>query len=192
MKGKGRSFLILLLISIAVRAIFYFFSFEDTFLYWIGETDLLYDVIFFAILINLMQVIKERKWLSGMAWVVLIDAIAHCFLEIIHDHSFLLTERQYILYFNITSIPPSIFYICIFFARKNPTRLWFRCMTAVTFILFIYMFCTPIFHLRDVNSLIPERTQIMLISTVINLLLIIAVLKTPELRQPQYADFMED
>jgi len=55
MRSKARRYLLLLLISVAMRIFFYFFQFEDTALEQVAKAHILYDVIFSAIVISLLE-----------------------------------------------------------------------------------------------------------------------------------------
>jgi hypothetical protein len=193
MKPRGRLYLVLLLISIAIRTMFYFFLFEEGSVpYWVGKTDLLYDVIFFAAFAWLLELLKDRRWLIGLTWITFIDSVGHSVTHLVHEATFLLTERQYSLFQGIMSIPPLVFYLCIVFARKSPARPYFRVMALLTYAPLFYIICAIIFHLPDAETLLSEKTQLFVFSILENLLLVAAMLRTPELRRPKYADFLKE
>jgi hypothetical protein len=191
MKAKGRLYLILLLVSITIRLSFYFFSLEGPFPDWIGKTELLYNAIFFGIVISLLNLLKDRKWLIGLVWIIMIDSFAYKLLEQIQDAFSPLPEHQYELYHNIMSIPPLVFYICIFFVRKSPARFFFRCLSLLSTIPILYLLCAAIFHFSDPYVWMTSPGGIVIIDILLNLLLAGAVLRTPALRRAEYADFLK-
>ena len=191
MKVKGLLFLLLLLVSITVRLIVYFTLPEGVFVQWFLNTGLLYDVIFSAISISVLELLGERKWIVGVAWITMIDIIVKGVLGVIQDKLPLFSDQQYELYFNLLNIPPLIFYVCVFFVRKSPARIYFRCMSLVVLVPIMYLLCTLIFKLPEPGPWVNSQGAIALHTTLLNILLAVIVLKTPQLRRMQYLDFMD-
>lgn len=191
MKAKGLLYLILLFVSITVHAIFYYFPLEGPVADWIDKTQLLYNGFFFGIVISLLNLLKDRKWLIGLAWITLIDTLAYGLLEWVQDVFSPLPDHQYVLYHNIMGIPPVVFYVCIFFVRKSTARFYFRCIAVVSMLPLAYDICASIFHLPDPYFLLTSPGSLLIMDILLNLLLAVAVLRTPELRRADYADFME-
>lgn len=190
MSAKRRRYLLLLAISVFIRVAFFIYSPKGAFFDWIIKDDLLYDIIFFAITISLFVAGDAQKWLVGLAWIVLIDAIAHSLLEAIQGQYSPLTQQQYYLYSTIMWIPSLVFYICIFFVRKNAGRIYFRFMTALVLLQLIYSFLLFIFNQTELENEHSVRAFALIMNTLLNLLLALAVWRTPELRKPEYADFL--
>lgn len=191
MNAKGRRYLVLLLISVAIRIFFYFFQFEDTPFESIAKTHILYDVIFGAIVISLLESLKERKWLIGLAWAAFIASIAYSVLEWIQDAYSPFTQSEYARTIIIDSLVVVIFYICIFFARKSRARIIFRFLTAIFVLPYLFGLLAEILNLPSLDDWLTNRTVDNIVSILLNVLLAIAILRTPEFHKPQYADFME-
>ena len=190
MNAKGRRYLILLLVSVVIRIFFYFFPFKDTFLEEIAKTHILYDVIFNAVMISLLELLKDRKWIIGITWIALVGSIAYNILDWINDASSVLPPHLYNRSIIIIGFFLTIFYVCIFFVRKSPARIFIRGMTAVTFLPYVYAILAFFLHLPGPDAWMSSATGGTIMSILINLLLALAVWRTPELRQPEYADFL--
>lgn len=191
MRSKAHLYVLLLLISIAIRIFFYCFPFEGTDFEPIAKTHILYDVIFFAIMISLLGTLNDRKWLIGLTWITMFVSIAYTVLEWIGDESSLLTRRQHARAYFIIGFTITAFYICIFFARKSPARIFLRIMAAVATLPDLFDFIVVVLHNSKPNVFLASPLANAIISIVLNLLLALAVWRTPELRRPKYADFLE-
>jgi hypothetical protein len=55
-----------------------------------------------------------------------------------------------------------------------------------------YIIFAILFHLPDAATLLSEKTQLFVFSILENLLLVVALLRTPELRRRKYADFLKE
>lgn len=191
MNAKGRRYIFLLLFSIAVRLFFYFFPFENTFFEHIAKAHIEYDVIFYSVMISLLELLKDRKWLIGLTWINMIVVIAFSMLGWIRHAYSPFTQFQYDRFITGIGFLLTAFYVCIFFARRSPARLFFRCMPAVTILPYVYGAIAIIFHFPDRDDWLGSPTTETVIAILLNLLLVFATLRTPALRKPQYDDFME-
>ena len=190
MNTKGRRYLILLLFSIAIRTFFYFFRFEGTFFEGIAKADILYDVIFYSIMISLLESLKERKWLIGLTWGNMAASIAFSLYEWAQPE-YLTPSQSLARYMIVISLVFFIFDVCLFFTRKNPARIFFRLLSAVMGLGYIYGAYVGLFYLTKPDNWLMSRAGGDVIAILDNLLLLLAVWRTPELRRPKYADFLE-
>jgi len=191
MNAKGRRYFILLHISIVARTFFYFFKFEDTPFEPIAKAQILYDVIFFGIAIDLLGTLNDRKWLIGLTWVTLFAVIAYNIHDWIGQDSSLLTRRQHVWANVIIGVTIMAFYIGIFFPRKTPARIFLRSIAVIGFIPDIASFFEFALNDSKLDALLSNPSTIAIVSILLNILLALAVWRTPELRKPQYADFLE-
>ncbi|HEV2482439.1 MAG TPA: hypothetical protein VGS79_22395 [Puia sp.] len=190
MNAKGRRYLLLLLISIAIRTFFYFFRFEGTFFEGIANAHILYDVIFYSVMISLLETLKERKWLVGLAWGTLTAMIAFNLIEWARPRYLTLTQSL-ARFMIVISLVFLIFNVSLFFIRKSPARIFFRLLSVVMSLDYIYGAYVGLFYPVNPDNWLMSRAGYYVIAILDNLLLLLAVLRTPELRKPPYADFLE-
>lgn len=190
MRSKRRRYLILLLVSIAIRIFFFYFPFQDTFFEAVAKTHILYDVIFFSIMISLLELLEDRKWLISFTWIVLLVSIAYNIVVWLNDTYAPLTRHQLISTYMIMGFVFIIYYVCLFFARESPARIFFRCMPAVILIPMAYGIFAAILHYPGPYHWLSNRAGVAVISILLNTLLALAVLRAPVLREPEYADFL--
>lgn len=192
MENKYRHYLTLLMVSIAVRVFFYFFPFEAVFHGPKYLPNLFYNVIFFGVLIRLLNLLKDRKWIIILTWFTLTGTILYDILTCIGRESPYFTVRQFDRCQVVIGGLVMIFYLCIFLTRKGPARLFFRFMTAAILLPYIYYTCTIIFHIASPGPWMNGRAFITILAIILNLLLAFAVVRASRGRQDEYADFLND
>jgi len=191
MNAKPRRYLVLLIISIAIRIFFYLFSFEAIFHGPVALTYFLHDGIFFVVLIKLLNFQKDRKWLIGLTWITLIASILYDSLACMGKKTSHFTAQQFDRAQFIIGGIFSIFYICLFLTKKGPARIFFRCMTVAVLLPFLYGIFAIVLHLPGPDSWIDNRAFATILSILLNLFLAFAVLRASRGRQEEYADFLK-
>ena len=128
MRSKSRRYIFLLLFSMAVRAFFYFFPFKGSFFESIANTSILYDVIFYSIMIGLLEMLNERKWLVGLVWVTMLLSIVFGLIEWMRP-GYITQHRSVARFMIVMSVVFLVFDVSIFFTRKSPARIFFRLLS---------------------------------------------------------------
>lgn len=185
MKIRGIAYITLLAIAIVVRFYLMLRVPHGELVDWLGYSGLLVDTIFFGILVNLLQMLQERRWLCGLAWITLIACIIRDSLGEISDGFLSFSPRQFALYTFILSIPAGTLIIGLLFARRGPAQYCFRWLALI--MVGSYLLVIP--HLA---SRFPLRAQLIAHLSVFALqytILMNIVFKTPALASAYDIDF---
>ena len=192
MKLRGILYLILLSFSIVLKVITYSILPQGEFLDWIVYTGLIFDLIFYGISVSLLTMLKEQRWLVGLAWIALIASLVKDPLGNFSDEFIFLSPRQFTLYTYILSVPEGVLPIGLFFVRKSPLRPYFRWLFVLGITPFMLAGVDLISGAGNLRAGIIPWWVYIGITLIENILLFIIVLKTPRLRRPEYADFLKE
>lgn len=186
MKIRGITYITLLAIAIIAKIYLMLRLPYDEIFDWLGYSGLLFDIVFFGILVSLLGRLQERRWLSALAILALVACIGKDLLPLIADNFVSIPKDQFPLYIDMLTMPALVITIGLFFARRGPAQYCFRWLAVVMLIAYLVHLPQVAAHLYPLNVRLVTWLSVFALQYTI---LMNIVFKTPALTSAYGIDF---